>query len=64
MTEKSKKQKNWDIMNKMYWYYASMPSIEDFNNISEKDLKFHREQLHIQGLILDLQRAIEKFKDK
>ena len=51
-------------MNKMYWYYASMPSIEDFNNISEKDLKFHREQLHIQGLILDLQRAIEKFKDK
>tara|TARA_R110002020_G_C15696928_1_gene720422 strand:- start:42 stop:230 length:189 start_codon:yes stop_codon:yes gene_type:complete len=61
---KNKKQKNWDIMNEMYWYYASMPSIEDWNNITNNDIKFHREQLHIQGLILDLQRAIEKFKDK
>ena len=55
---------NWNILTKMYWYYASMLSVEDWNNITNDDLKFNREQLHIQGLIVDLKRSIKQFKHK
>ena len=46
----------------MKWYYASMPIIDDYYNITKEELERVREQSKITELFLDLQRAILEFK--
>ena len=60
--DKIKKEEHFEILNKMKWYYASMPIIDDFCNITKEELEHDRERTKITALFLDLQRAILEFE--
>ena len=60
--EKIKKEEHYEILDRMKWYYASMPIIDDYYNITKKEIERVREQGKITGLFLDLQRAILEFE--
>jgi len=61
--DKIKKEENYEILNRMKWYYASMPIIDDYYNITKKEIERVREQDKITGLFLDLQRAVLEFEN-
>ena len=60
--DKIKKEEHYEILDRMKWYYASMPIIDDYYNITKEELERVREQSKITELFLDLQRAILEFK--
>jgi cytochrome c oxidase assembly protein Cox11 len=60
--DKIKKEEHYEILNKMKWYYASMPIIDDFCNITKEEIERERERTKITALFLDLQRAILEFE--
>ena len=60
--DKIKKEEHFEILNKMKFYYASIPIIDDFCNITKEELEHERERTKITALFLDLQRAILEFE--
>lgn len=60
--DKIKKEEHYEILDRMKWYYASMPIIDDFCNITKEELEHERERTKITALFLDLQRAILEFE--
>ena len=55
-------EEHYEILDRMKWYYASMPIIDDYYNITKKEIERVREQGKITALFLDLQRAILEFE--